>query len=360
MPIRKPRVAKPFVGVDLGGTNINVGIVDDKLKLIPGSRVNKKTQAVQGVPVVINRICDSIEESLAGAGLRPSNVAAIGIAAAGAVDPQRGVVLKGGNLGFTNVPLAASVERKLGVRVVVENDVNAAVYGEWQHPLGAIKGVSEALGVWIGTGVGGGLVLNNKLYSGGFFTAGEFGHMLMLPGAPLGRRSIEQICSRTAISDRLLALVSSGHASILTEVIEQEKQALLDKARKDLKDKDKIAWNFENNKILRSRAVGEAYRRRDALTVQVVDEAAEMLGAAIAGVVTLLSLPHVVLGGGFTEALGEPWVKAVRASVRAHAFPAEVKRVEVLGTTLRDEAGIIGAALLARDTKRPAAAARGS
>ena len=342
---------KPIVGIDLGGTNINVGIMSDQLALLPGSRVNKKTQAAQGVKVVIERIATAVRESLEGAGLAARDVGAIGIAAAGAVDSARGVVIKGGNLGFTNVPLAAELQKKLGPRVVVENDVNGAVYGEWVHPRGAIVGAKDALGVWIGTGVGGGLIISGKLYSGGFFTAGEIGHTTLLPGAPLGRRSLEQNCSRTAISDRLLALIASGHDSSLRAVVENEKKLLLEKAKKDLKEKGKLAWQFENNKLLRSRHVAQAYRAGDPLTHAVVHEAAELLGTAIAGSVTLLSLPHIVLGGGFTEAIGAPWVRAVRDATRARVFPHELRKVEVVGTKLKDTAGIYGAALLARDAK---------
>jgi glucokinase len=343
---------KPIVGIDLGGTNINVGIVDAKHRLVPGSRINKKTQAAQGVAVVVERIASAVRESLDGAKLTPRSVDGIGIAAAGAVDSARGVVLKGGNLGFTNVPLAAALQKKLGPRVYVENDVNAAVYGEWVHPGGAIVGARDAMGVWIGTGVGGGLVLSGKLYAGGFFTAGEIGHATLIPGAPMGRRSLEQNCSRTAISDRLLALMASGHASSLKSAVDDEKRQLLDKARKELKEKGKLSWQFENNKILRSRDIAGAYAHNDELTVRVVHEAAELLGTAIAGAVTLLSLPHVVLGGGFTEALGAPWVKAVRQATRARVFPTELRRVEIVGTKLKDNAGVFGAALLARDSRR--------
>lgn len=346
-----PARHRPIVGIDLGGTNINVGVMDDSMSLLRGSRVNKKTQAILGVPVVLDRIADAAREALDGAGLTGRDIAAIGIAAAGAVDSARGVVLKGGNLGFTNVPLASELRKRLGVRVVVENDVNGAVYGEWVHPRGAVAGARDALGVWIGTGVGGGLVLSGRLYSGGFFTAGEIGHMTLLPGAPLGRRSLEQNCSRTAISDRLLALIASGHDSMLRGVVEQEKKQLLGKARRDLEEKGKLAWTFENNKILRSRHIAEAYRAGDPLTHAVVHEAANMLGTAIAGCVTLLSLPSVVLGGGLTEAIGAPWVRAVRDATRARVFPPELRRVEVVGTRLKDNAGIFGAALLARDAR---------
>lgn len=326
---------RPFVGVDLGGTNINVGVVDPDGRVFADSRLNKKTQAVLGTEVVIDRITDTIRESCDQVGISPRQLGGIGIGAAGAVDPGAGVVLRGGNLGFTKVPLAERLRRRLGVPVYLENDVNVAVYGEWK--LGACIGASDVLGVWIGTGVGGGLVLGGTLYGGGFLTAGEIGHMPLVLGAPLGRRSVEQNCSRTAIAERLIFLVSSGHASSLRRVLDEERRRAKEKG------------DFDPTKLLRSRHIAEAYRKGDELTLKVVHEAAELLGTAIAGVVTLLSLPHVVLGGGFTEAIGEPWVREVRSAVRERVFPPELRKVEVVGTALRDNAGIVGAAMLARE-----------
>lgn len=324
-----------IMGVDLGGTNINVGLVDAASEVLAQSRLNKKTQAILGVGTVIDRIADAVRESCEQAGVKLKSLGGVGIGAAGAVDPRSGVVLRGGNLGFNKVPLAERLGKKLGLRVYVENDVNAAVYGEWKA--GACVGATDALGVWIGTGVGGGLVLNNQLYNGGHLTAGEIGHMTYLPGAPTGRRSLEQNCSRTAVAERLIYLVSSGHASALKKAIEEE--------RKRAKEKG----DYDPTKLLRSRHVADAYRKGDELTIRVVHETAEMLGTAIAGVVTLLSLPNVVLGGGFTEALGEPWVREVRNVVREKVFPADLRKVEVVGTALRDHAGIVGAAILARE-----------
>lgn len=332
---RASRSQRLIIGVDLGGTNINVGLVGVDGEVLDESRLNKKTQAVLGVNTVIDRIAEAIRESCEQAGVKVKSVGGVGIGAAGAVDPNTGVVLRGGNLGFTKVPLAERLKKKLGVDVYVENDVNVAVYGEWKF--GACVGATDVLGVWVGTGVGGGLILNNRLYGGGFLTAGEIGHMTLIPNAPLGRRSVEQNCSRTAITERLIYLVSSGHASILRKAIDDE--------RKKAKDKG----DFDPTKLLRSKHVSEAYRKGDELTHRVVKETAELLGTAIAGVVTLLSLPHVVLGGGFTEALGEPWVREVRQAVKERVFPFDLRKVEVVGTALRDNAGIVGAALLARE-----------
>lgn len=326
---------RPVVGIDLGGTNINVGVVGADGAVIAGSRVNRKTQAILGVEAVINRIADAVKESCELCHIDIKKCGGVGIGAPGAVDPSRGVVLKAVNLGFTNIMLAERLGKKVGSRVYLENDVNAAAYGEWRH--GAAVGQNDMLAVWIGTGVGGGMVLSGRLYGGGYFTAGEIGHMTLIPNAPFGRRSLEQNCSRTAIAERLMALVASGHASILRKSMEEERKKIVEKG------------DFDPSKLLRSKHIAAAFKQQDPLTLRVVEESAALLGTAIAGVVTLLSLPCVVLGGGFTEALGEDWVRLVRRETRERVFPPELRKVEVLGTKLMDEAGIVGAAMLARE-----------
>lgn len=336
---RRAVASRPIVGIDLGGTNINVGVCeptpDGTLRVLPESRVNKKTQAILGVSAVIDRIADAASESVELAGLTMKQVGGIGIGAPGALDATTGVVLKAPNLGFVNIPLAARLSKKLGRPVYLENDVNAAACGEWKQ--GAAVGVRDLLAVWIGTGVGGGLILDGKLYSGGLLTAGEIGHMTLIPGAPLGRRSVEHNCSRTAVAERLVFLVGAGHQSVLRKSIDEERKRLRDKG------------DFDPSKLIRSRHIAEAYKKGDELTHKVIEETAVLLGTAVAGVVTLLSLPRVVLGGGLTEALGEPWVRLVRAAVKANVFPSDLRKVEVLGTALRDSAGVVGAAALARD-----------
>lgn len=325
-PVSRTRSAnrqRPVVGIDLGGTNMQIGVVDADGKIIGRSR--KKTMAMKGQAGVLSRIVEGVQTACAQAGLSPAQLGGLGIGAPGAIDPESGVVLQAPNLGWTNVQLAKILRERLapGGGVRVENDVNAAIYGEWK--LGAGRGHSEMMGVWIGTGVGGGLVLNDKLYEGGFLTAGEIGHVTLFPGNPTGRRSVENNCSRTAIVDRLVSLIKAGRPSVL----------------KDLVDGDLSQ--------IKSKTVATAFADGDKLTADVVDETAEMLGIAIGGVVTLLSLKLIILGGGFTEALGEPFVKRVRKAVRERAFPDRCKDVEVVASELEDDAGLLGAAALARE-----------
>lgn len=314
---------KLIVGIDLGGTNMQIGVVSPENVLL--GREGKKTQVEKGTRAILQRLADGVEEVCRQAGVPLSKIAAVGIGAPGAIEPTTGVVLEAPNLRWNNYPLAKSLSAKLkGVRVVVGNDVNVAVYGEWK--LGAGRGCNDLLGVWLGTGVGGGLVVNGALYEGHFKTAGEIGHMPLVPAAPLGRSTLEQNCSRTAISDRLAFLIRANHKSVINDL---------------------VAGDLTQ---IRSKVIAQSYRAGDELTVRVLDEAGEMLGRHVGGLITLLSLRRVILGGGLTEALGEPWVKKVRKVVRDSAFPARCREVEIVASELEDDAGLLGAALMARES----------
>ncbi len=135
------------------------------------------------------------------------DISAIGVAAAGAIDIPRGVVLEAPNLGWHDVPLRDLLAGKLGRPVALDNDVNGAVWGEYH--LGAGRGHDDLLGVWVGTGVGGGLVLDGRLHHGQFFTAGEIGNTVMNPTGGPGERTVEDLCSRTAMKRVLGARVTT-------------------------------------------------------------------------------------------------------------------------------------------------------
>lgn len=311
--------AKPVVGIDLGGTNVQIGVVGPEKKVVGAAK--RKTKPDEGRDAVLSRIADGIEEACSQAKIKMSELAAVGIGAPGAIDPAGGIVLEAVNLRWNDVPLAKLLGDKLRLPVFVDNDVNVAVYGE--NKLGAGENARDLFGVWLGTGIGGGLILNGELYYGTFFTSGEVGHTTLFPGNPPGSKSLEQNCSRTSIVERLVKLIKANRKSVIPSLVDG--------------DLDEI----------KSKTVAKAYQMGDELTVHVVDNAAELVGVAIANVVTLLSIGRVVLGGGLTEALGEPLVDRVKKSVRAHVFPEKCKAVKVVGTKLLDEAGVLGAALIA-------------
>jgi len=316
-----PPAPSYIVGIDLGGTNMQIGVVDKDRRVIGHGK--KKTKPDEGRDAILNRIVEGIVEACGEAKVKLTDLGAVGIGAPGAIDPKSGVVLEAVNLRWTEVPLAELLKKKLGVPVFVDNDVNVAVWGE--HQLGAGKKADDLLGVWIGTGIGGGLVLNGRLYYGTFLTAGEIGHTILFPGNPPGSRSLEHNASRTAIAERLSRLIRSNRKSVISKMVDG--------------DLDSI----------KSRTIAEAYKAGDKLTLDVIHNAADMIGISIAGLVTTLSLGRVVLGGGLVEALGDPLVDKVRESVRRNVFPEKCRQVDVVGTKLLDEAGVLGAALIAAE-----------
>jgi glucokinase len=235
----------------------------------------------------------------------------------------RGVVLEAPNLRWNNMPLAERLSAAFEKRpVLIDNDVNVAVYGE--NRLGAGGNARDVLGIWIGTGIGGGLVLNGSLYYGSHGSAGEIGQTVLFPGAPLGWRLFEQNCSRKHLVGRILRLIDANRASSLIEIAG---------------GRDDIGAS----------SLAKAYNEGDALVREVVDEATELIGVMAANAVTLLSLPMVILGGGFAEAFGQPFADRVADAMKPHVFPKALQSCRVVTTRLADDAGLLGAALLARE-----------
>ncbi|MCU0688503.1 MAG: ROK family protein [Phycisphaerales bacterium] len=317
-----PALKRPIVGIDLGGTNMQIGVVGPGYKLI--GREKAKTRAKQGHQAVIERIAEGVRIACAQAGVPVSKLGAVGIGAPGAIDAATGMVIQAPNLRWTRVPLAKMLQEMLKVRVAVTNDVRAAALGE--HALGAGKGVRDMICVWIGTGVGGGLILNDQLYTGHFNAAGEIGHMTILTGAPPGGTSLEQNCSRTAIVDRIIRLIKTGHKSMIPDMLEGEPL---------------------DGESVKARIVADAYAKGDEVTRLVVNDAAKHIGIAVASLSSALSMQRVVLGGGLTEAMGDALVRPVREAFASAVYPHINRKCEIIKTKLEADAGVFGAAVYA-------------
>lgn len=308
----------PTLGIDLGGTNIQCGVVvDGKVT----HRDSTKTKADEGSDAVIKRIdklCDGVLEQ---ASLKRKDIAALGIGAPGAININKGVVLNAPNLGWKDFPLSKVLTKEMDLPVVVDNDVNVGAWGE--HQAGAGKGFDDLFAIFVGTGVGGGLVLNNQIFHGVNHTAGEIGHTLLRADAGLGRRSVEDLASRSNIVNLLVQLIEGGRESIIPELVDGDLTRV------------------------RSKILAQAVKKQDPLTLEVAQRAATYIGMAIANTVTLLSLPCVVVGGGATEAMGKTWMNWIREAFDAHVFPAELKSCKIVASELEDDAGLLGAGLLA-------------
>lgn len=336
------------VGVDLGGTNMQVGVVRVSGELGAGGhvgggevvgRAKKKTKADKGAEGVLDRVAEGVLRAIEDAGLVVGDVAGFGIGAPGAVEPGSGLVLEAPNLRWRDVDVLGGLRARLGVgggvAMVLENDVNVAVWGEFVG--GAGRGASDVMGVWAGTGVGGGLVLNGSIYRGATGSAGEIGQTLLFPSAPLTFRKLEDVCSRTAVIRRVVHMVETNSTSVVVELAKEKGRELEE---------------------IGSGVVAEAYAQGDEVVVDVVNESADYLGRGVANMVTMLGLRRVVLGGGLTEALGDAFVRRVERSCKEHVFPAVgAELLEMRATELEDDAGLLGAAYLAGDA---VVAARGA
>jgi glucokinase len=312
----------PVIGIDVGGTNMQFGVVDAGNAIV--GRAAAKTEAAEGLDHVLDNLVVGLEAACRAADLTPPDIAAVGVVAAGAMDIPNGIVLIAPNLGWHDVPLRDLLQQRIGRPVVLDNDVNGATWAEYH--LGAGDGQGDALGVWVGTGVGAGLVLGRRIHTGDFFTAGEIGHTVIEPSGPPGRRTVEELCSRTGIRNVIGDCLADYPDSIIHDLIGADLNRL---------GTDQIK---------------RAYERGDHLAVDVAHRAADLLGIAIADTVTMLAMRSVFIGGGITEALGEPYFNRVRASFLAEVFPDRCRDCRLVMTKLAADSGLLGAALLARQS----------
>ena len=317
----------PLLGIDLGGTNIQCGLVRDG-KVV--ARDDTKTKAAEGPEAVLKRIVKLTEKVLDEAGVKKGDVGGLGIGAPGAVDIGTGTVINAVNLGWSDFPLARALGELVKFPVAVDNDVNVAAWGEYHAGAGRTlrrddPDLDSLLAIWVGTGVGGGLVLGGSLFHGARFTAGEIGHTVLRSGGGRGRRTLEDLAGRRNVVALLTKLIEAGHASALTEI---------------------VGGDYGR---VRSKALAAALAQDDPLTVEQLRAAAVAIGHAAASTVTLLSLPAVVLGGGVADALGPTFRGWVSDAFRDAVFPLTLRDTHIVPGELGDDAGVIGAALCVRD-----------
>jgi len=317
-------------GVDLGGTNLQAAVfpAGGLVPLARAHRAHASDEADGGSTAseaVADRIVRAIDEACAAAGIVRARLERIGIAAAGAIDAAGEIVIEAPNLGWRDVPLRALVEARSGRPVVLENDVNAAAWGEWSAAARGPEAVAgDLLAVWVGTGIGGGLVIDGRLFHGRLGTAGELGQVVVDPAAPDGRQRLEHHASRSGMQRRIAEALAAGD--------------------RDAADCPLAGLEAREMSTLR---LAEAWRAGDRLVERIVESSAELIGTHAANVATLLGLDAVVIGGGMTEAFGEAFVERIRTAFRRAVFPPKhAEAIAVTTTRLGPDAGLVGAALL--------------
>ena len=307
------------IGVDVGGTNIQVGLVDDDNSVVGRAKTSTPTK---GPASVVKAILAAIDE----AGGSSKDVAAVGIGIPGSV--HNGQVVQVPNLAGWGeaVDIRAPLSEALGVPIALGNDANVGLLGEWLA--GAARGHDDVLGLWLGTGIGGGLILNGRPYNGSFGAAGEIGHVIVQAGGALcscGRRGcVEAYAGRRTMTATAQAMVDAGRSTDLFDIQRDEGKA---------KPTSKV-W-------------ARALDQEDELITGLFDEAVESIAVAVGSVVNLLDISLVVVGGGMAEKLGQDLADRIHQASRRwmlHPNPDLAFVVSALG----DDAGVVGAAALAR------------
>ncbi len=314
-----------WIGFDLGGTKMMATVFNGRFKKI--TSVRRKTKAYQGANAGVKRIAETIQRTMDDAGCTKSELKGIGIGIPGLLDLERGIILDAPNLGWTSVRIRTSLQRSFGCPVVISNDVDAGVYAEYHS--GSAKGARCVLGVFPGTGIGGGCIYKGEIVRGERLSSMEIGHIQVMSDGPLcgcGQRGcLEAVAGRLAVSAAAAQAAFRGTAPHLLEI-----------AGTDLSK-------------IKSGALAASIDAGDRAIETIVREAAQWIGVGIAGVINLMAPDVVLLGGGLVEAMPDMFREAVETSARARVMSAYSSIFKVTVATLGDDATVTGAAAWARE-----------
>ncbi|MBY0359245.1 MAG: ROK family protein [Candidatus Obscuribacterales bacterium] len=310
------------VGIDFGGTKILAGVVElNSGRLIATSK--KKTRQPNDVGDVFKRLTSTIDDALQDANLDIKRISGIGIGAAGMVNRDKGILLNAVNMGLNEIPLTAPLEDYYGLPARLGNDVEVATLGEMKF--GAGRGSANFVCIFIGTGIGSGVVVDGKILRGASGTAGEVGHTVIYPyGRPCGCGAsgcLEAYASRTAIAKVVASEVARGHECLVADKIDPSKG------------------------ILRSKSISQALEAGDPLVTRAVLEGARFMGLGLATVINFLNPERIILGGGLIEA-SDMYFQVAKDEAMMRGLKIATRKLEIVKAGLGDYAGIVGAAQL--------------
>ena len=310
---------KYSVGIDIGGTNVTVALVTKKGKIV--RKIKFPTRVEEGKTKIIKRIVKALDEIMKS--LQSKSIEGIGIGVAGDIDQKRGIVRFSPNLFWKNVPIARLINKKFNVKVVVDNDANAAAWGT--YILETKRKAKNLICITLGTGVGGGLILNGRIYHGASGTAGEIGHITV---NPQGQKCN---CGNYGCLETYV-----GSAYIVRKAIKEIKKG----ERSLIK---KLAGG--NLQSITSQTIQAAALKGDKLARRIWKEAGEYLGIALSGVINLLNPGVIVFGGGVAKA-EELIFQPMKKEIRKRAFKVPFEKVKFTRTKFGPDLGVIGASLL--------------
>lgn len=323
-------MANHYVTVDVGGTKILAAVVHENGKILV--RQKEKTDR-RSKKRLIDQVQDTISSVIKTAGLKKEQLSGLAMGVPGVVESQSGHVVLTPNAPLTNTPLGKIMSDAFGLPTRIGNDANLGILGEqWR---GAGKRVDSAFGIFVGTGIGGGLILDGKLIEGFRGLGGEIGHLMIPLGADeiagmLTKKHLflEDLCSRTAIENQLRhAILKEGRKSALTDIVDDP--------------------HLER---IRSGALAEALRRKDALVTDVMRRSSYLLGLATASVLHVVDPEIVIFGGGVIEACGDWMLPLIEKTAQKVAMPGTGKRLKIVRSVLGDDAILLGGVVLLRQS----------
>ncbi|MDD3593041.1 MAG: ROK family protein [Candidatus Gastranaerophilales bacterium] len=312
---------KYSIGIDLGGTKIIAGIVNEQTGEVVVS-CKKKTKKEKGTEVITKKIISILDELLKNPAVKKEEINSIGIGLAGQVDRENGVLISAPNLECYAVKFKQILEEKFDIPVYAGNDVEVATIGE--KTFGAGAGYKNFVCIFVGTGVGSGIVLDGKIHLGATGTAGEIGHIIVSSGGRAcgcgGNGCLEAYASRSAIEHKIKGAIKKGHQSVIIDYIKQDG-------------------------AIRSRHLKSALDKQDEIVLNCITEAAEYLSSGIASIINFLNPELIIIGGGLIEAV-DFFFDLTKSKAIAKSLPVPSNQIQIVKAKLGDFSGVVGAALL--------------
>ena len=303
--------------LDVGGTKVLGAIFNENDEIIYRLKKRSKSSG-EGSADVEKVIIDVVEEMIRESGIDRKKLNAIASCAPGVIDQDKGIVLFTPNLPWRDYDLAGAMRKQFGVPFFVGNDVNLGVLGE--HKFGAARGYHNVVGFFVGTGLGGGLILNDTLFTGNQFKAAEYGHMVLDPEGPLcgcGQRGcLEAFSSKMGMSAYIRQQVSRGRESMMAEAVQEG--------------------------VFRSKKLKKALAAGDKVAMEAVDRACHYLAVATGNLINTLSPDLVLYGGGVIEAVGELFLEKILAELDRYCMPQIRNTVEIKTASLGDDSILYG------------------
>ena len=314
---------KYYVGIDLGGTNIVAGVVDENYQIL--NKASMKTNCPRPSEEIAADMAECALQAIRNAGLTPEQVEWIGIGTPGIANSATGIIEYSNNLGFVNVPMVKWISEKTGRPAFIENDANAAAYGE--YVAGAAKGATNAVCITLGTGVGGGIVVDGKIYAGSNYAGAEIGHTVLQmdgPACTCGRKGCFEVYSS-----------ATGLVRMTKEAMAEHPETIMHKMAEE---KGKVT----------ARTAFDAMRAGDATAKAVVDFYIQALAAGITNTINIFQPDVLCIGGGVCNE-GDALLLPVKELVAKEVYTRNSeKNAEIVIAKLGNDAGIIGAAFLGR------------